>query len=224
MAAFKGVIFDLDGTLLNTIWDLSDSVNAMLEQFGFPTHSYEVYKQKIGHGFRNLVEVSLPPEKADEAMIDRGLKCFLAEYDRRYHNKTAPYDGVRTLLEDLSRSGVLLAVNSNKRNDYTRTLIDGFFGDLSLTAVFGERPGVPKKPDPATALEIAEMMNAAPAEVAYVGDSNTDIQTGKNAGMTTIGVSWGFRGRAELEQSGSDFVVDRPEQIFEILTGKRENN
>lgn len=223
MLRYKGVIFDLDGTLLDTIKDLSDSVNAVLEQFGFPTHSYAVYKQKIGHGFRNLIEVSLPPEKADEAMIDRGLKCFLAEYDQRYHSKTAPYDGIRALLEDLSRSGVLLAVNSNKRNDYTRTLIDGFFGDLPLTAVFGERAGVPKKPDPASALEIAALMNAAPEEIVYIGDSNTDIQTGKNAKMATIGVSWGFRGREELERSGSDSVVDRPEEIFQIVTGKPEN-
>ena len=220
MLRYKGAIFDLDGTLLNTVADLGDSVNAALEELGFPPHSEEAYKKKIGHGFRNLIEVSLPEGVKDDTLIDKGLALFLKAYDERYRNKTRPYDGMAELVFALQSSGAILGVNSNKRNDYTRTLISDFFPEGSFTAVFGERTGVPKKPNPMTALEIAAIMGLKPEEIVYIGDTATDIQTGKNAGMDTIGVSWGFRGRLELEQSGASFVVDLPEQISKIITGK----
>ena len=220
MLRYKGAIFDLDGTLLNTVTDLGDSVNAALEDLGFPPHSEEAYKKKIGHGFRNLIEISLPEGIADNTLIDKGLELFLEAYDERYRNKTRPYDGMVGLIAALLSSGVILGVNSNKRNDYTRTLISDFFPEGSFAAVFGERAGVPKKPDPTTAREIAAIMGLKPEEIVYIGDTATDIQTGKNAGMDTIGVSWGFRGRLELESVGAGFVVDQPEQISEIITGK----
>ncbi len=219
MPRYKGAIFDLDGTLLNTVADLGDSVNAALGELGFPPHDYEAYKKKIGHGFRNLIEVSLPEGKADDTLIEKGLALFLGAYDERYRNKTRPYDGMFSLVAALRNNGVILGVNSNKRNDYTRTLISDFFPEGSFVAVFGERSGVPKKPDPTTALEIAGIMGLKPEEIVYIGDTATDIQTGKNAGMDTIGVSWGFRGRAELESGGASFVVDLPEQIPEIISG-----
>ncbi len=220
MLRYKGAIFDLDGTLLNTVADLGDSVNAALKDLGFPPHGEEAYKKKIGHGFRNLIEVSLPEGVTDVTLIEKGLSLFLKAYDERYRNKTRPYDGMTELVAALLSSGVILGVNSNKRNDYTRTLISDFFSEDSFVAVFGERADVPKKPDPMTALEIAGIMDLKPEEIVYIGDTATDIQTGKNAGMDTIGVSWGFRGRAELESGGASFVVDLPEQIAGIITGK----
>lgn len=219
MLKYKGAIFDLDGTLLNTIMDLSDSVNAVLNELHYPLHSYEEYKKRIGHGFRNLIEVSLPAEAVNDELVEKGLQLFLKAYDERYREKTVPYNGICELMADLNQSGVVMAVNSNKRNDYTQTLINDFFPGIPFVAVFGERTGVPKKPDPSTALEIAAKMGVLAEEIVYIGDSSTDIQTGKNAGMDTIGVSWGFRGRTEMEQSGSSFVVDNPIQILNIITG-----
>ncbi|NCB73702.1 MAG: HAD family hydrolase [Clostridia bacterium] len=218
MLRYKGAIIDLDGTLLNTVADLGDSVNAALGVLGFPPHDYEAYKKKIGHGFRNLIEVSLPEGKADDTLIEKGLAIFLGAYDERYRNKSRPYEGMVALVAALNKSGLIIGVNSNKRNDYTRTLISDFFPEGSFVAVFGERSGVPKKPDPMTALEIAGIMGLKPEEIVYIGDTATDIQTGKNAGMDTIGVSWGFRGRAELESCGASFVVDKPEEIPGIIT------
>lgn len=217
MMKYKGIIFDLDGTLLNTVYDLADSVNEVMGQMGFPGHAEDEYKLKIGHGFRNLIEVSLPEDQRTEENIEKGLALFLDTYDQKYKNRTVPYDGIPQLLEELHKRGICFAVNSNKRTDYTNALVKKFFSHLPFTAVFGERKDVPKKPDPASALEIAQMMKLDPKEVVYIGDSKTDMITGKNAGMDTIGVTWGFRDRTELETNGGTYVVDRPEEILEII-------
>ena len=220
MQAYKGVIFDLDGTLINTLEDLADSVNEALEKMNFSTWKTDDYRMKVGRGFRNLMENSVPQEKRENAaVIDEMLSYFVAAYDRRYQDKSVPYQGIETLLLQLEKDGIKLAVNSNKRTDYTEKLIKKLFPNTPFVAVFGERKGVPKKPDPAGALEIAEMMELKPEQVIYVGDSGTDIATGKNAGMTTVGVSWGFRGRGELTRHGADYVVDTPREIRDIVTG-----
>lgn len=217
MKKYKGIIFDLDGTLLNTIFDLADSVNTVMEHFGFPTYDSEAYKLKIGNGFRNLIEVSLPEDKRNDEMIEEGLELFVETYDRKYQNKTVPYDGIPELIDKLHNQGICLAVNSNKRTDYTNALTEKFFSHIPFIAVYGERAGIPKKPDPVSALEIAEMMKLNPEEILYIGDSKTDMMTGKNAGMDTVGVTWGFRGRQELEANGGTYVIDRPEEILEII-------
>ena len=131
-----------------------------------------------------------------------------------------PYDGIPELLKELSSREIYFAVNSNKRTDYTNALVDKFFSDFSFIAVYGEREGVPKKPDPASALEIAQLMNRKPEEILYIGDSKTDMKTGENAGMDTIGVTWGFRGREELETNGAVYIVDRPEEILDIIRSR----
>lgn len=217
MKKYKGIIFDLDGTLLNTVYDLADSVNEVLTHMGFPCHDEEEYKLKIGHGFRNLIEVSLPEDQRTEENIEKGLDMFVKAYDQKYKNRTVPYNGIPELMEQLHDRHICFAVNSNKRMDYTNALVDKFFSHLTFTAVFGEREGVPKKPDPASALEIAGMMGLKPEEILYIGDSSTDMATGKNAGMDTVGVAWGFRGREELEASGGTYIVDRPEEILDII-------
>jgi phosphoglycolate phosphatase len=214
---FKGVIFDLDGTLLDTLQDLAGSVNHVLAAYGYPQHSCEAYKMKIGRGFRNLLEVSFPKEHHADQEISAALEMFLEAYDKNYMNQTAPYDGIPDMLDLLWKRGVKIGVNSNKRTDYTNNLIQKFFSQIKFTGVFGEREGIPKKPHPKAALEIIEMMGLRPEETIYVGDSGTDIQTGKNAGMVTAGVLWGFRGLAELRENGADYIIRAPQEIIDLF-------
>ncbi|HHT05275.1 MAG TPA: HAD family hydrolase [Hydrogenispora sp.] len=217
MPMFKGVIFDLDGTLLDTIADMSSSVNQVLAALGYPQFSCAEYKQKIGRGFRNLLERSLPEEHRTDEEISAALKRFLEIYDQNYMNETVPYEGIPEVLNHLVEKGVKMGVNSNKRTDYTNNLIRKFFPDIEFVGVFGERAGVPKKPHPQSALEILERMELAANEVIYIGDSGTDIQTGKNAGMATAGVLWGFRTSAELEENGADYILRTPQEIITLF-------
>ncbi|MCI9067582.1 MAG: HAD family hydrolase [Lachnospiraceae bacterium] len=215
---YRGIIFDLDGTLIDTLEDLADSVNEALERMGYPVWPVEAYRFKVGRGFRNLMENSVPEEaKGDDGVIDRMLAFFVEAYDRRYMNKSRPYEGVDALLDRLTEKGVFLAVNSNKRTDYTEKLIDKLFGRIPFVGVFGERAGVPKKPDPAGALELCGRMGLEPEEVLYVGDSGTDMKTGKNAGMDTVGVGWGFRGFPELKENGAVYLAGTVQDILSLV-------
>ncbi len=222
MKSCRGIIFDLDGTLVNTLEDLADSVNEALEKMGFPVWQTDDYRLKVGRGFRNLMENSVPEEfREDAGVIGQMLEYFVAAYDRRYLDKSRPYEGIGELLDELAAGGIFLAVNSNKRTDYAERLVAKLFPQVPFVGVFGEREGVPKKPDPAGALELCARMGLEPGEVIYAGDSNTDIQTGKNAGMETIGVSWGFRGAEELRRSGASYIAEKPSDISGIIF--REN-
>ncbi|HHV09824.1 MAG TPA: HAD family hydrolase [Clostridiales bacterium] len=217
MMHYMGAIFDLDGTLLNTLEDLSDSVNQVLKQYGHPVHTCEDYKLKIGRGFRNLLEVSFPAGSWDAGLIDGALAMFLRIYDEKYMDKTAPYDGILRMLGELDAKGIKLAVNSNKRTDYTNNLIKKHFPGIPFVDVIGERKGIPKKPDPYSALEIARKMKLSPHEILYAGDSGADMLTGTNAGMDTIGVLWGFRERKELIDSGATYIVSRADEIIKLF-------
>ena len=217
MKKYKGIIFDLDGTLLDTIEDLTDSVNDVMKHYHFPEHDVQACKMMVGNGFRKLITRALPEEKQkDESFIDEAQAEFAKAYHKRYLNKTIPYEGIMELLKQLEKHGIKVAINSNKRSDYTQALADKFFKDQKLTAVYGEREseGIPKKPDPTAALEIARQMNLSEKEVLYIGDSKTDMETGLNAGMDTIGVAWGFRGAAELKQNHATYIVEKPEEIL----------
>ena len=217
---YKGIIFDLDGTLIDTLEDLADSVNEALEQMGYPVWPVEAYRFKVGRGFRNLMENSVPETvREDGGVIDRMLGFLVEAYDRRYMNKSHPYEGVDELLDGLVGKGIFLAVNSNKRTDYTEKLIDKLFGRIPFVGVFGERAGVPKKPDPAGALELCGRMGLEPGEVLYVGDSGTDMKTGRNAGMDTVGVGWGFRGFPELEENGAVYLAETVQDILSLVEG-----
>lgn len=218
MSKYKGIIFDLDGTLLNTIEDIGDSMNGVLETFNLPIYSYEEYKKKIGGGFRKLTLNSFP-EKIDEETIDKALDMLYKNYDRRYLNKTRPYESIDNLLNSLVEEGIKLGVNSNKKDEYTKNLIEKFFKTIPFVKVYGERNGIPNKPDPATALEIAQLMNLNPEEVLFIGDSNTDIVTAKNAHMDSVGVLWGFRNRKELCKYGASYIVSNCEEILYIVEG-----
>lgn len=216
---YKGIIFDLDGTLINTLEDLADSVNEALERMGYPVWPVEAYRFKVGRGFRNLMENSVPEAvREDDGVIGQMLDFFVEAYDRRYMDKSRPYDGIDGLLDELMERGIFLAVNSNKRTDYTEKLIDKLFHRISFVGVFGERAGVPKKPDPAGALELCARMGLKPEEVLYVGDSGTDMKTGKNAGMDTVGVGWGFRGFAELKENGAVYLAGTVQDILDLVS------
>lgn len=217
---YRGIIFDLDGMLIDTLEDLADSVNEALERMGYPVWPVEDYRFKVGRGFRNLMENSVPENvREDDGIIEQMLGFFVEAYDRRYMDKSRPYDGIDGLLDELAKRGIFLAVNSNKRTDYTEKLVGKLFHRIPFAGVFGERAGVPRKPDPAGALELCVRMGLKPEEVLYVGDSGTDMKTGKNAGMDTVGVGWGFRGFGELRENGAVYLAETVQDILELVSG-----
>lgn len=188
------VIFDLDGTLLDTIADLGEAVNHALAKRGLPLHTRDEYVRKVGHGVRNLVTISLPEElQSDEALIDECLADFKAWYTAHIDVYTHPYPGMQQLLRDLHSKGVKLAVASNKFQSGTEYLVDKFFGDVPFAAILGNREGFPLKPDPAIVEECLRCAGVQRSEAILVGDSLTDMTTAENGGIPGIAVSWGYR-------------------------------
>ena len=188
------VIFDLDGTLLDTIADLGEAVNHALAKRGLPLHTRDEYVRKVGHGVRNLVTISLPEElQSDEALIDECLADFKAWYTAHIDVYTHPYPGMQQLLRDLHSKGVKLAVASNKFQSGTEYLVDKFFGDVPFAAILGNREGFPLKPDPAIVEECLRCAGVQRSEAILVGDSLTDMKTAENGGIPGIAVSWGYR-------------------------------
>lgn len=209
------VIFDLDGTLLNTLGDLRAATNHALEVRGLPPHSMEEIRQFIGNGIRLLICRAMP-EGTPEAEIDAALDDFKAYYAAHIHDRTVPYDGIPQLLTALRKRGVKVAVLSNKIDSASRQLIEYFFPGKT-DVVFGEHVGVPRKPDPTSCRMVMQQLGVQPEQVLYVGDSGTDMQTAKNAGLYAVGVTWGFRSKEVLLEYGADILVHRPEQILQIL-------
>jgi len=214
--SYKGIIFDLDGTLLNTIADLGNSVNYVLQQYGYPLHTEAEYKTYVGNGMRKLLERSLPQGVSVD--FEEMFVAFLQAYDAQYLGETKPYEGIAYLLACLVEQGIKLAVNSNKKDKYTKKLIQTFFGKIPFVEIIGEREGRDKKPSPEAALEIAEAMALPVKEILYIGDSETDIYTGKNAGMRVGAVNWGFRGQSELEEAGADYIFHEINDILSIIS------
>jgi len=214
---YKTVVFDLDGTLLNTIEDLANSMNSVLKAKGYPVHDIEAYKYFVGDGMRTLVERALPEDKRNAAAIDEGLSAMQAEYARRWAEKTTLYPGIASLLDGLNETGINCAVLSNKQDTFTKQVVEKFLADWPFYPVFGERQGVPKKPDPAGALEIARILETRPEECLYLGDSGVDMRTANAAGMYAVGVLWGFRKADELLENGAKALVADPLQVLEML-------
>ena len=209
------VIFDLDGTLLNTLGDLRAATNHALEVRGLPPHSMEEIRQFIGNGIRLLICRAIP-EGTPEAEIDAALDDFKAYYAAHIHDRTVPYDGIPQLLTALRKRGIKVAVLSNKIDSASQQLIEYFFPEKT-DVVFGEHVGVPRKPDPTSCRMVMQQLGVQPEQVLYVGDSGTDMQTAKNAGLYAVGVTWGFRSKEVLLKYGADVLVHRPEQILQIL-------
>jgi phosphoglycolate phosphatase len=219
------IIFDLDGTLLDTITDLACSTNFALRATGFAPHPVEAYKYFVGNGINKLFERALPEDSRTPANVARVREAFLPYYDTHNIDFTAPYDGIPELLHALRSSGLQIAVASNKYDRATKKLIARFFPDINFAAVIGQREGVPVKPDPAIIFEILRVAETTPDKSLYVGDSGIDMQTAANSGIVSIGVTWGFRPREELQAANAVHIVDSPDRILEIISSiKREVN
>ncbi len=215
----KAVIFDLDGTLLDTLEDLSDSVNKMLSETGFPERSIDEIRQFVGNGMKKLVERSLP-EKTGKSRFDECYTLFKEAYGKNMNNKTRPYDGITHCLEALKSSGIKTAVVSNKNDDAVKKLCRSYFGDL-IDFSKGVTHGIKPKPDPSAVNCTIEEMHLEKEDCIFVGDSDTDILTAKNAELKSIGVLWGFRDKNVLEKAGADFIVKIPEEIIDIIKFKQ---
>ncbi|MBP3423912.1 MAG: HAD-IA family hydrolase [Alistipes sp.] len=215
----KLVIFDLDGTLLNTIGDLAACCNHMLRQRGLEEHSYEEYCHFVGNGVTRLVERALPESLRTTDYIAAARKDFVEYYYDNIDNYSVAYDGVHELLQRCVDAGATLAVASNKFHSGTNRLIERFFGDIEFAAIYGNRDGFPLKPDRAIIDLIMEQCGATADNTYMVGDSGIDIQTARATGVHAIGVSWGFRDRQELVESGAEYIADNTEELFDAIFG-----
>ena len=213
----KLAIFDLDGTLLNTIADLAQSTNHALEALGYPTHELSAYPLMVGNGINKLFERALPEGEKTPENVLRMRTEFIPYYNVHNADMSRPYPGIPDLLERLQAAGVQVAVASNKYQEATTKLIAHYFPAIRFAAVLGQREGVPVKPDPAIVRDILGMAQAAPADVLYVGDSGVDMQTARNADVEACGVTWGFRPRAELESVQPAHIVDKAEDIYTLV-------
>jgi phosphoglycolate phosphatase len=211
------IIFDLDGTLLNTIGDLAVGCDHMLSLRGLPTHSYEEYCTFVGNGIMRLVERALPEELRTEEYVKAARRDFVEFYIDNIDNHTVPYEGMVELVEQLQTKGAKLAVASNKFQAGTEKLIRKFFPTIEWVEICGNREGVPLKPDTALVDMIIEKAGVERKNCTMVGDSAVDIQTARNAAIRSVGVSWGFRSREELEQAGADNIADTVEELTTLL-------
>ena len=213
----QAVLFDLDGTLLDTIEDLADSVNAVLELLDCPTHEVPAYLIFVGDGIHALLERALPAARRDPATIARGVEMARDEYGRRWDHKTRPYPGVDVLLDGLVARGLRIGILSNKPHDYTVLTTEKLLAPWSFDLVWGVKADVPRKPEPTGALKAAATLGVDPGNCIFCGDTNTDMKTAVAAGMRGVGAEWGFRDRAELEASGAEIVLAQPPDLLELV-------
>lgn len=214
----KLIIFDLDGTLLNTIGDLTNACNYVLQQHGFPLHTHDEYRYFIGSGIRRLIRLALPEEyRADDDFCRQILDEFIVRYNAHLHEETCPYEGIIPLLKQLNAKGINIAVASNKYQEGVDAVVNFYFPDIKFVATIGTGPEVPTKPDPTIVNKIIELCPVEKSEILYLGDSNVDMVTAKNAGLTAIGVLWGFRTKKELIESGADITIEKPEEIWSYI-------
>lgn len=213
----KAAIFDLDGTLCYTIDDLRCAMNLMLRDFGYPERTVEDILAAINFGAREFVRRSLPKEAAsDEATVDRCFKCYSEHYSQHYLDSTYPYKGVPDVVRELKNRGIKLAVLTNKGDEHAKALVAKLFGD-TFDIVLGNCGRFPTKPDPTSALWVAEQLGVEPREVLYAGDSDVDMKTSRNAGFFTCGVTWGYRDASMLCVTGASALVSEPTQFLLLV-------
>jgi phosphoglycolate phosphatase len=213
MSVIRGVIFDLDGTLLDSLADIGTAMNDALARHGLPPHPLSAYLQLVGEGIENLARRAAGEAAVDVAAL---VATYRAAYAVRLEQKTRPYAGIPELLDALAHRGLSLAVLSNKREDFTVELVKRQLNRWRFAAVRGERQGVPRKPDPKAALELAAELGLAPVEIAFVGDTAVDMKTAVAAGMLPVGVLWGFRGREELKGAGARHLFTAPAEVLSL--------
>ena len=213
----EAVIFDLDGTLLNTIDDLADSCNKTLSQLGMPARTIEEVRSFVGNGIARLIELAIPKGK-ENPEFEKAVELMKKNYGDNWHNKTRPYDGIMELIRELKNRGIKIGINSNKPDPQVKELANLYFSDVvgNDTAV-GEKNGFKRKPSPDLVNEILSIMNVSRENAVYVGDSEVDIATARNAGIKCISVTWGFRSRQLLEQHGAVFFASTPMEILDLI-------
>ncbi|MEE9120658.1 MAG: HAD family hydrolase [Syntrophobacteria bacterium] len=214
---FEAVLFDLDGTLLDTIEDLTDSMNEALKCLGFPVHDSEACKMFVGDGVEKFALRALPKNRRDEVTVARCVTGMREVYSKRWAQKTRPYDGIPELLDNLTRREIKLAVLSNKPHDSTQEMVTKLLSKWRFDPVVGARPSVPRKPDPTLALHIAQQLQVAPENFLYLGDTGTDMRTARGAGMFPVGALWGYRTAKELKSTGADVLVAHPSEVLQLL-------
>ena len=212
----KGLIFDLDGTLVDSLEGIAASLNHALRESGLPEHSQAAVRGFIGNGARLLI-TRAAPKGADEELLDRLENAFKANYDVTWPSGTFPYEGIIKLLETLQSKGIPLTVLSNKPHSFTSTIVAQVFPSIDFKVVLGQLPGIPHKPDPSGALEIANLIGLLPEECTVIGDSTMDIETARNAGMQAIAVTWGFHDRERLLGAGAHLIADDPAALLGLL-------
>ncbi len=213
----RAVISDLDGTLLDTIDDLADSMNAVLRRFGQPEHPVDAYRTFVGDGVHKLVERAFPEHVLDGEGLKEAVAAMREEYAARFDVKSRPYPGIKQMLTGLFDRKIPVAILSNKPDDFTQLTVARLLPDFSFATVLGVRQGVPKKPDPTAAIALGESLGIPPAEIVYIGDTNTDMETAVGAGFIPVGVLWGFRGADELLASGARELIAGPTDLLKIF-------
>jgi len=217
MNKVKAVIFDLDGTLLNTIDDIAWSANQALEQINLQTYPVSLYKIMVGDGVKQLIERLLERQNASIELYPSLLERYLSIYSKNSSNQTAPYDGINELLQFLNEFKIQSAVLSNKPHNDTLAVIDHYFPSKPFTKVYGKMEGYLPKPDPKKLNELVLELGVSKDEILYVGDTSTDMQTAKNGGLTKVACLWGFRDYDELSKESPEYIVSHPKDIIELI-------
>ena len=218
MKTYKGIIFDLDGTLLDTIEDLRDSVNDVMKIYGWKEHDTKACKQMVGNGFRKLITRALPEDKQkNELFIDEAVNQFSKAYQKRYLNKTIPYEGILKLLESLEEKGIKIAVVTNKPHKSAVKMVETLFGKDYFDLITGSKDDTPRKPNPATTKQTLQKLGCKAGEAIFFGDSDVDIETAKNADIEAIACSWGFRSFESLLAKSPSAIIDEPKYISKLF-------
>jgi phosphoglycolate phosphatase len=213
----QAIIFDLDGTLIDSLADLAESANRMLTRHGYPVHVPAAYRRFIGDGVHKLIEQALPKAQRSPELIAQHVAEYQANYQELWHDKTVPYPGIVDLLAKLRSAGLKVGVISNKPHHFTALCCDHFFAPGAFDHVLGQRDDVPRKPNPAGAKEMAQSFDLPVSACAYVGDSGIDMTFAKNSGLTAIGVRWGFRSESELLECGAQHLVSTSDDLLSLI-------
>lgn len=218
------VLFDLDGTLLDTLRDLGESMNRVLEARGLPPHPIDAYRYHVGEGAAMLVTRALPEDRRDPETVRAALAEYRAVYEKNWNTHTRPYDGIPDLLDTLVARRLTLGILSNKPHAMTRTCVEGYLAKWPWACVLGQRDGVARKPNPAGAIEAAALMRVSPDAVLYLGDTATDMETARAAGMFAVGATWGFRPESELRAARAHAIVHHPRDVIPLLARCRHGS
>jgi phosphoglycolate phosphatase len=214
---YKAIIFDLDGTLINSIPDIADSMNETLSDFGYPQYKYDQYKYFVGNGIRRLVERCVPPEYSTAENVENVFRKMVEVYGSNYANKTRVYEGIYELLDGLSEKRIKMAVLSNKTDGITQKICNKLFPNGYFEIILGATDGFPKKPNPQSALFVAARLSSVPEDVFYLGDTSIDMETACAAGFFPAGASWGFRPQEELISFGAKFIANNPTDCLKFF-------